>query len=175
MLYFHLTSLYVILWLCPFARKALSLIGCNNADILSPQDVAHFISQAADALQHAHDHQLIHRDVKPSNFLIHSRARDPGHPDLLLADFGIAKFAAATNTTTTTLASPTGQANSTATTQVNATATFIAQNPNPYPPQTGTLLFYGPLSDNSSGYGWGEGTDSTGGCQFTNRVLSPCM
>jgi hypothetical protein len=30
------------------------------------------------------------------------------------------------------------------------------------------LLFYDPLSDNSSGYGWGEGTDSTGGCQFTN-------
>jgi serine/threonine protein kinase len=71
----------------------------DNADILSPQDVAHFISQAADALQHAHNHQLIHRDVKPSNFLIRSRARDSGHPDLLLADFGIAKFADATTTT----------------------------------------------------------------------------
>jgi len=71
----------------------------GNADTLSPQDVAYFISQAADALQHAHDHQLIHRDVKPSNFLIRSRAGDPDHPDLLLADFGIAKFAAATTTT----------------------------------------------------------------------------
>src|SRR2546425_2248486 len=71
----------------------------GNAGTLSPQDVAYLISQAADALQHAHDHQLIHRDVKPSNFLIRSRVGGHDHPDLLLADFGIAKFAAATTTT----------------------------------------------------------------------------
>ena len=75
------------------------LLERGNAGMLSPQNVAYLISQAADALQHAHDHQLIHRDVKPSNFLIRSRAGDPDHPDLLLADFGIAKFAAATTTT----------------------------------------------------------------------------
>ena len=71
----------------------------GRAQMLSPQDLLHIISQAADALQHAHDHQLIHQDVKPSNFLIHSRADNSGHPDLLLADFGIAKFTTATTTT----------------------------------------------------------------------------
>ena len=70
----------------------------STAEMLSPQDVAHVVSQAADALQHAHDHQIIHQDVKPSNFLIRSRSTDPNHPDLLLADFGIAKFTSATTT-----------------------------------------------------------------------------
>jgi serine/threonine protein kinase len=70
----------------------------NSAEMLSPRDVAHFIGQAADALQHAHDHQLIHQDVKPSNFLIRNRATNPNYPDLLLADFGIAKFTTATAT-----------------------------------------------------------------------------
>src|SRR6266705_178953 len=59
---------------------------------LSLHDVEHFLQQAADALQYAHDHEIIHRDVKSSNFLIHSRKDNPDRPDLLLADFGIAKF-----------------------------------------------------------------------------------
>jgi eukaryotic-like serine/threonine-protein kinase len=62
---------------------------------LSPQDVAFLIHQAASALQYAHDHNIIHRDVKPSNFLIRSRPENPTRPDLLLADFGIAKFSTA--------------------------------------------------------------------------------
>jgi serine/threonine protein kinase/ABC-type amino acid transport substrate-binding protein len=70
----------------------------SSAQLLSAQEVAYFVSQAADALQHAHDHQLIHQDVKPSNFLIRSRSGHPSHPDLLLADFGIAKFTTATAT-----------------------------------------------------------------------------
>lgn len=70
----------------------------GSSNILSLQDVAHFLLQAADALQHAHDHQLIHQDVKPSNFLIRTRTASPDHPDLLLADFGIAKFTTATAT-----------------------------------------------------------------------------
>lgn len=70
----------------------------GSSDVLSPQDVTYFINQAADALQHAHDHHLIHQDIKPSNFLIRSRAGNPNRPDLLLADFGIAKFTTATAT-----------------------------------------------------------------------------
>src|SRR5712691_9729662 len=70
----------------------------SSTGMLSLQDVAHFVYQAADALQHAHEHQLIHQDVKPSNFLIRSRSAHPNHPDLLLADFGIAKFMTATAT-----------------------------------------------------------------------------
>ncbi|QBD79199.1 hypothetical protein EPA93_25750 [Ktedonosporobacter rubrisoli] len=69
----------------------------NNPEPLAPQDVAHFIEQAASALQHAHNHQLIHQDVKPSNFLIRHIVERPTLPDLLLADFGIAKFNTSTS------------------------------------------------------------------------------
>jgi serine/threonine protein kinase len=68
----------------------------GTSGILSPEDVSHMINQAADALQHAHDHGVIHQDVKPANFLI--RERKGNRPDLLLADFGIAKFTTATAT-----------------------------------------------------------------------------
>jgi len=65
---------------------------------LSTQDVVHLVSQAAVALQHAHDHQIIHQDVKPANFLIRANPENPDRPDLLLADFGIARFTTATST-----------------------------------------------------------------------------
>jgi VCBS repeat-containing protein len=61
--------------------------------------VAHLVSQAAEAIQHAHDHQIIHMDVKPSNFLIRTNSKTPDRPDLLLADFGIAHIASATAST----------------------------------------------------------------------------
>jgi VCBS repeat-containing protein len=64
---------------------------------LMPDEVEHIIRQAADALQHAHDRQIIHQDVKPSNFLIRNREESPTRPDLLLADFGIAKMITATS------------------------------------------------------------------------------
>lgn len=68
----------------------------GNSQKLTPNEVSHFVMQAADALQHAHDHHLIHLDVKPPNFLIRNRS---GHvlPDLLLMDFGIAKINTATS------------------------------------------------------------------------------
>src|SRR5579884_231073 len=69
----------------------------RGGTLLAWVDVAHIIGQAASALQHAHDHQIIHQDVKPSNFLIRNRQDNEGRPDLLLADFGIAKFASATS------------------------------------------------------------------------------
>lgn len=59
---------------------------------LLPSDVVHIVQQAADALQHAHAHNIIHRDVKPSNFLLRNRNENAILPDLLLTDFGIAKL-----------------------------------------------------------------------------------
>ncbi len=64
---------------------------------LSFQDVAYFVAQAAEALQHAHDHSLIHQDVKTSNFLVRDHPGLP-LPDLLLSDFGIARVMSATST-----------------------------------------------------------------------------
>ncbi len=68
----------------------------GRAAPLSPAEVAPLLQQAADALQHAHHQHVIHQDIKPTNFLIRLREDYPDHPDLLLADFGIAKLMSAT-------------------------------------------------------------------------------
>jgi len=69
----------------------------TSSGLLPLKDVVQLFSQVADALQHAHDHQIIHQDVKPSNFLVRSK-RDPASvPDLLLADFGIARVSTLTS------------------------------------------------------------------------------
>src|SRR5947209_3712740 len=68
----------------------------GSAALLTPAEMAPLVQQAADALQHAHDQQVIHQDIKPTNFLIRLRPDHPNRPDLLLADFGIAKLTSAT-------------------------------------------------------------------------------
>jgi serine/threonine-protein kinase len=52
-------------------------------------------AQAADALGYAHDHEVIHRDVKPANMIIEDRG-----DRLKLTDFGIARIAGAGQTQT---------------------------------------------------------------------------
>src|SRR5712692_5144343 len=68
----------------------------GRAAPLSPAEVAPLLQQAADALQHAHHQQVLHQDIKPTNFLIRVRDDQPERPDLLLSDFGIAKLTSAT-------------------------------------------------------------------------------
>lgn len=70
--------------------------------------VSHLVEQAASALQYAHEHQprIIHRDVKPTNFLIRSQGSADEFPDLLLADFGIARLEEATTTTSKVIGTP---------------------------------------------------------------------
>src|SRR5437588_1861826 len=94
-----LTLIYIVM---PFRQEgslADWLHQRGRKELLLPQEVAHIINQAADALQHAHNHQIIHQDVKPSNFLVRSRQETPDYPDVLLADFGIAKLITATSST----------------------------------------------------------------------------
>ncbi len=83
---------YMVMPFCSEGSFADWLYKRSELTSLSPEDVVQFVRQAADALQHAHDHQIIHRDVKPSNFLIRSDRDTVNHPDLLLTDFGIARF-----------------------------------------------------------------------------------
>src|SRR5689334_16811643 len=52
---------------------------------LTLEEAGSFLDQIASALQHAHDHGVVHRDVKPSNILL----RPDGHA--YLVDFGLAK------------------------------------------------------------------------------------
>ncbi len=49
-----------------------------------------YVKQVADALQYAHEHKVVHRDVKPENMLVGQRQ------ELLLSDFGIATVAHST-------------------------------------------------------------------------------
>ncbi|MGZ3628265.1 MAG: protein kinase domain-containing protein [Ktedonobacteraceae bacterium] len=53
--------------------------------------VISYVQQIADALQYAHDQNLIHRDIKPENMLV-------GHnQEILISDFGLAVIAQTTS------------------------------------------------------------------------------
>jgi serine/threonine protein kinase/outer membrane protein assembly factor BamB len=64
--------------------RSLADVIAQHSGQLSPHQVAEWGLQAADALAHAHQRGVVHRDVKPSNLLLDEEGR------LWLTDFGLA-------------------------------------------------------------------------------------
>ena len=79
---------------------------CDSGDVeqltrqhggkLPPQEARPIILQTLDALEHAHAHGVVHRDVKPSNIFL---SRSGAGPISKLGDFGVAKAFATTGLT----------------------------------------------------------------------------
>src|SRR6266487_4609894 len=55
----------------------------GESQVLTPQQILPYVEGAAAALQYAHDHGIIHLDVKPANLLL------DGEDRIMLADFGV--------------------------------------------------------------------------------------
>jgi serine/threonine-protein kinase len=60
---------------------------------VGPAEAVDIVAQACDGIQHAHDHGLVHRDVKPGNLLV----RDDGC--VKVADLGVARATGSTQVT----------------------------------------------------------------------------
>jgi WD40 repeat protein len=63
---------------------------------LPVQEVCEYIRQAALGLQHAHEHGMIHRDIKPHNLML-TKAGPKAIPTVKILDFGLARFARETD------------------------------------------------------------------------------
>src|SRR4030088_1861291 len=69
----------------PFVEGGTLRDYLHKRERLTLEEAGSFLEQIANALQHAHDHGVVHRDVKPSNILL----RLDGHA--YSVDFGLAK------------------------------------------------------------------------------------
>ncbi|OJZ65773.1 histidine kinase [Mycobacterium paraffinicum] len=56
---------------------------------LTPARIVRIVTDVAAALDYAHSRRVLHRDIKPGNFLVSAPGSD--HERVLLADFGIAR------------------------------------------------------------------------------------
>jgi serine/threonine-protein kinase len=70
---------------------AAGLLRERYPDGMPPGEVAKIVTAVADALDYAHQRNLLHRDVKPANILL--AHPESGEQRILLGDFGIARWA----------------------------------------------------------------------------------
>ncbi|QLY27983.1 protein kinase [Nocardia huaxiensis] len=80
-------------------RDAAALLRTSPGG-LDPARAVHIVSEAAKALDHAHENQVIHRDIKPANIFL--AEGDNGLDRVLVGDFGIARSIATAETLTRT-------------------------------------------------------------------------
>ena len=90
----HILGLYdsgaadnLLFYVMPFVKGESLRDRLDREGQLPIEDALQITLEVADALGHAHSHNIVHRDVKPENILLSN-----GHA--LVADFGIAKAAA---------------------------------------------------------------------------------
>ncbi|HYH90137.1 MAG TPA: serine/threonine-protein kinase [Solirubrobacteraceae bacterium] len=72
--------------------RGSTLAQLETAGEVSDRDVLRIGLALADALAHAHEHGVIHRDVKPQNVMVPDRPRSP-YGAAKLTDFGVAHLA----------------------------------------------------------------------------------
>ncbi|WP_102144046.1 serine/threonine-protein kinase PknH/PknJ [Mycobacterium hubeiense] len=60
-----------------------------RAGTMTPARAVHIVAEVAKGLDYAHRHNVVHRDIKPGNFLLSGPVGDTER--VLLADFGIAR------------------------------------------------------------------------------------
>lgn len=93
----NMRIMYMVMPLRPEGSFADWLHKHNKGQTLAPKIVERVVRQAASALQYAHEHGIVHQDVKPSNFLIRGKTQHPTQLDLQLTDFGVAKLLTTTS------------------------------------------------------------------------------
>ena len=76
------------LWIAMEYVEGTAANDVDRAD-LTPTRIVRIITDVAAALDYAHSRRVLHRDIKPGNFLISAPGSD--HERVLLADFGIAR------------------------------------------------------------------------------------